>query len=197
MKVNWSEFINVYLPTITTWLLGSSLLALPKYSYVSAFIQSILILLWSYKGHVYAHDVSCQWPFNILNTHVYIHHKKEVSIPKWFELLIEAFFNFLGFMIIVIFQEISGIKLFSTSLVLGAAFLYVTIHVLDFSIFGNDIHKKHHEQTFCNYDPSFLDVLFDTRCDPDEPYTVSGYEIPQALFAFSLAYIIKKKWKLD
>jgi len=196
-KIRWSEFILAYIPTVIIWILSVSLLALPEYTLTNAIIQSIFILIWSYTGHVFAHMISTDWPFNILNPHVYLHHKKSVDLPRWLELIIEAIVNFFGFFIFIIIQNIFNFKIFSTSLLLGAAFLYITIHILDYSIIGKEDHKLHHTKTFCNYDPEIFDTLFNTRCEPEKPYTNMIVEVPHALFAVVLAGVIKYIWKLD
>jgi hypothetical protein len=174
-----------------------SLLALPEYTYANAMVQAMIILFWSYSGHVLAHHISSDWPFNILNPHVYLHHQKSISIPRWLELVIESLVNFSGFLILYIIQQLLGLKLFSTSLLLGAALLYIIIHILDYSIIGKEDHKLHHEKTFCNYDPEYFDIIFNTRCDPDKPYTNMSWEIPHIIFGFTLALILKSIYNLD
>lgn len=196
-EIRWPEYIQAYLPVMVSWTLMASLLALPNYSYSNAILQAIFVLVWSYAGHVFAHKVSSDWPFNILNPHVYLHHKKSVEMPRWLELVIEATVNFFGFFILYILQRILGLHIFSTSLLLGAAFLYITIHILDYSIIGKEDHSQHHLRTFCNYDPEFFDTLFSTRCDPEKPYTNMNTEIPHGILAFSFAFLIKIIFNLD
>jgi hypothetical protein len=196
-KIRWTEFITSYVPTIIVWTVTASFLAMPESTPTSAMVQAILILIWSYAGHVFAHMISTEWPFNILNPHVYIHHEKSLDIPRWLELSIEAVVNFYGFFILYILQKLFKFKIFSTSLLIGAAFLYIIMHILDYSIFGKTEHTLHHTKTFCNYDPEFFDTLFDTRCEPEKPYTNMAREIPHAIFAFSLAGILKYTYHLD
>ena len=175
----------------------ASLLALPKYSYSNAILQAIFVLVWSYAGHVFAHKISTDWPFNILNPHVYLHHKKSIEMPRWLELVIEAAVNFFGFFILYIVQCLLHLDIFSPSLLLGAAFVYITVHILDYSIIGKEDHSQHHVRSFCNYDPEFFDTLFGTRCDPNKPYTNMNIEIIHGIFAFSMAGLIKFKFNID
>jgi len=179
------------------WILLASFLALPNYTFPNAIVQAICLLIWSYTGHVFAHMVSTSWPFNVLNPHVYIHHNKQILLERNIELIIEAVVNFFGFFIIIIAQWLIGVNLFSTTMILGSAFLYITIHILDYSVYGNNDHKIHHEKTFCNYDPEFFDVLFNTRCDSEKPYKNMIGEIPHAVIASGFAYLLKLVFQLD
>jgi hypothetical protein len=196
-KVRWKEYIEAYGPVIVVWVYIGSLLALPKYSIWNAVLQAICILFWSYGGHVLAHKVSETGPFHKLNPHVFLHHNKSIDLPRWLELIIEAIVNFFGFFILYIVQIFFQFELFSPSLLLGAAFLYITIHILDYSVRGNTNHRLHHTKTFCNYDPEFFDALFGTLCEPEKPYTNMIWEIPHALLAFSLAGLCKYLLNLD
>jgi hypothetical protein len=191
------EFIEAYVPTIIAWVFMGSLLALPKYSMPNALLQSAAILFWSYGGHVLAHQMSSTGPLRYLNPHVFLHHDKTILMSRPLELLIEALVNFFGFFIIFIIQKLCNFEVFSPSLLIGAAFLYITVHILDYSIKGNPNHGQHHKKHFCNYDPEFLDALFGTRCEPEKPYSNISGEIPHAVFAFSLAGLLKIYMKLD
>jgi hypothetical protein len=195
--IRWSEYVIAYVPTILTWIVASSLLALPKYSIYIALLQATLLLIWSYAGHVLAHLVSSAGPLSILNPHVYLHHEKAAEIPRSLELVIESVVNFMGFFFIFILQKLTEIELFSPSMIIGAALLYITVHILDYSIVGNINHRLHHAKTYCNYDPEFMDTLFGTRCEPEKPYTNMMWEIPHAIMAFAVASAIKVYFDLD
>jgi len=174
-----------------------SLLALPKYSFPNAILQSLFILCWSYAGHVFAHQISSKGPLRYLNPHVFLHHDKTIPMPRALELIIEAIVNFFGFFIIFIVQWLFNFEVLSPSLLIGASFLYITMHILDYSIRGDPGHALHHVKHYCNYDPEFFDALFNTRCEPEKPYTNMVKEIPHAVFAFSLAGLLKIYLKLD
>jgi len=195
--IRWSEYAEAYVPTILIWVVMSALLALPKYSISIALIQAILLLIWSYAGHVLAHLVSAEGPLSILNPHVYLHHEKAAQIPRQLELVIETLVNFMGFFFIFILQKLTDIELFSPSMIIGAALLYITVHILDYSVVGNVNHRLHHTKTYCNYDPEFMDTLFRTRCEPEKPYTNMIWEIPHAIMAFAVAAAVKVYFNLD
>lgn len=191
------EFTQAYVPTIIVWVLLSALLALPKYTFPVALLQAIIILCWSYGGHVLAHKISTTGPLSYINPHVFLHHNKSIHVPRYVELVIESITNFFGFFIIVILQKIADVEFFSPSLLIGAAFLYIAIHILDYSLSGNEDHGQHHAKNYCNYNPEFFDTLFDTRCEPEKPYTNMLGEIPHAVLAVSAAGLVKIAFNLD
>jgi sterol desaturase/sphingolipid hydroxylase (fatty acid hydroxylase superfamily) len=94
-------------------------------------------------------------------------------------------------LIILIVQHLLGVHVFSTSIVVASALLYVLIHIFDYSILGNKEHREHHEKARCNYAPDFMDVLAGTRCEPDAPYFNGNSEIIHAIVAVSVTYLLK------
>ena len=189
--IRWEEFLSAYGPALLLWATGATLLALPTFSLPSALAQAIFLLLRSYWGPRFAHLVSAHFPFNILNPHVSVHHNHEIEMSRWLSLVLEAVVNFMGFFILEIAQRLLGVQIFSTSALLGAAFLYINIHILDYSIHGDPAHSRHHEKTFCNYDPEWFDTLFGTRCDPERPYTNLSHQWFHATMAFTAALALK------
>lgn len=195
--IRWSEFLVAYGPAMVAWTTLSMLLALPQWSVGSAFFQSVFLISWSYWGHRWAHTVSATYPWSLLNPHVSIHHDHVIAVPRWANLALETIVNFMGFFIFWILQWATGIHLLSTSMILGAAFLYIAIHILDYSLIGRTEHTLHHTQTFCNYDPEFMDTLFGTRCESNEPYKNMTHEILHAFGAFVAALSLKVAFALD
>ena len=195
--VNWPEFLYAYGLTIVSWVVLTSIVALPNYTFPAAVAQAFFLLCWSYGGHVLAHMVSTQFPLNYLNLHVSLHHDHYVDIPRWLNLLLETGVNFMGFFIFILLQHLFDVHILSTTMILAASFLYILIHIADFSIFGNEQHAEHHTRTFCNYDPEFFDTLFKTRCSPEKPYRQLSGEILYACIACIAALFLKHRYQLD
>ena len=196
-SIRWEEYFNAYGLVIIVWIIIFMRLAIPDYSITSAFCQAILLLFWSYGGHYLAHMVSEQYPFNYINPHVSIHHKHLVEIPRRLNLTLEAVVNFMSFFILYIIQAATDVHILSTSMIIGAGFLYVAIHIFDYSIFGSKKHEIHHLKECYNYEPEFMDTLFNTRDDSTKPYTDMKNEIVHASCAFLLALALKKIYHLD
>lgn len=196
-SIEWDKFIDAYFPSMITWITLSTLIALPEYSLGYSFLQALFLCSWTYWGHYLAHYLSLLYPFNLLNTHISIHHNKMIVLPRWLELFCESINNFLLFFIFYIWQSILGIHLLSTTMILGSAFLYIAIHILEYSLYGNKDHKEHHAYMFCNYQPTAFDTFFNTRCDSKPAYINNTNEIPHIVGAFGLAYVLKKFFHLD
>lgn len=186
-----------YIFIIILWLILSVYIASKKYSMVSSIIQSVLIVLWSYFGHVFAHHISNDFPMNILNPHMLLHHNKSFNIPRFLDLFIEAITNFSAFFILILLQRLFNVHIMSTSIILFGGFLYVAIHIFDYSIFGDHEHHIHHERTMCNYSPRVMDILFNTRCNPNDDYVPMNREVISTLLVFPLVLFLQKKFKLD
>ena len=145
--VNWPQFMYAYGLTIISWVVLTSIVAFPNYTFPAAVAQALFLLCWSYGGHVLAHMVSTQFPFNYLNLHVSLHHDHYVDIPRWLNLLLETCVNFMGFFIFILLQHVFDVHILSTTMILAAAFLYILIHIGDFSVFGNEQHAEPRDQT--------------------------------------------------
>jgi sterol desaturase/sphingolipid hydroxylase (fatty acid hydroxylase superfamily) len=186
--IRWEEFLTAYSPFLLLWIITVVPLALPTFSLLSAIAQAVFLFLWSYWAHRANHNIFVHFPFNILNPHISVHHNHEIEMPRWLSLLIESAENFKLLFYLEIIQRLLGIQIFSTTAILATAFLYTIVHIFDYSIHGNQYHSRHHEMSFCNYDPELLDTLFGTRCDPKLPYRNLPYSwILYAIIACSLA----------
>jgi len=163
----------------------------------SAIIQSLFLFYWSYMGHVYAHHASLKYPLNIINSHVSIHHAKVDSIPRWLELMIEAFNNFMGFFVLYLGQKIAGIKIFNLKLILYSALLYIGIHIFYYSVItDNKYHQVHHDDPFHNYSPELFDIIFNTRKYDKQYDKISViHEVLPALVSYYLVIYIFKFFK--
>jgi len=187
------EYLRNYGLVIFTWVVLISFLGYPQFSMVSSLIQSIVLLFWAYFGHVLAHKISAAPPFDILNPHMSIHHKNKWNSSRALNLLQEAITNLAGFLFIIPLQYLFEVQIFSTSIVIAAGLLYVLVHIADYSLRGNDLHKEHHMQDNCNYAPDFMDAAFQTRCgDQSKPYVNHNNEIIHGIIAVFAVYGMKK-----
>ncbi len=184
------QFIKQYGLLLFTWITLFPYLGLPEFSYWNAVLQTILLLGWSYFGHIFAHKMSDTGILQKLNPHIFIHHTNIYNVPRWLNLLQELLLNLASFWILI---PLSG-GLLSTSIILATSIAYVLIHIFDYSIFGNPEHQDHHKHSQCNYAPDFMDVLFDTRCNTAQSYSNGNKEIPHILVAFIIAFVLKKEY---
>lgn len=186
-----------YLPIIVLWITLAAVLGLPKYSLFSSCIQTLTLIFLTYMGHVLLHTVTVEHPLFIFNTHMFLHHSKEVIVDKRIELFVEAIGDFWCFFSLIVFQYVYNLDIYSTSIILFSGVLYIITHIFDYSIYGNEKHGLHHKYLFCNYEPEFMDSLFGTRCRPEEDYTDMSIEFPHAILAFIVIGTLKLIFSLD
>lgn len=191
------EYIESYIPILTLWIGFASILAFPHFTFLSIICQVLFLHLYIYGGHVILHLMREDNPFIIFNPHIFLHHNKSVQLDRWIELGIEGSGNFSYIILPILIQNLFHIHIFSTSIVLSGAILYVIMHIFQYSIIGDNNHALHHTHKLCNYEPEFIDTLFNTRCEPDTPYKNMSKEIPHAIVAFILAGTLKLLFTLD
>ena len=184
------EFLKAYGPFLAVTVTLFTYLGVAEYGWALAFLQTIFLLFWSYAGHVWCHMP--EMFVYAINPHVKLHHNHAIELPRWLGLILEAFVNFFGFAVLILAEWLLGVKVLSTWIVLAAAFLYICIHILDYSIWPNPEHQLHHGRANCNYGPQFMDVIFNTRCDPTQPYDDFNLKIPHAIISFALAFALRE-----
>ena len=192
-----NQFMYCYGFITIVWILLISLLGLTHFSYIHCMIQCIILLLYSYYGHIFAHYISEYPPFDYLNPHVSVHHNKVFRVSRWLNLTIESLSTFILFVGILKIQGLFNLNIFSSSIVIAACLLYIIIHILDYSILGNEEHRQHHLKNNCNYEPAFLDALFKTRCDVTKEFQNKNYQCIHLVLAVSATFILKIIYKLD
>lgn len=191
------EFIQSYIPTFIICIALTSILGFPKFTFISNLFQLFILQFMIYGAHSVTHLIKEDNPLIIFTPHIFLHHNKSIQLDRSIGLLIEGLVDFSYFFTIILFQEIFNIHIFSTSIVLFAAFLYIILHIIQYSVFGDNAHALHHTYKYCNYEPEFIDVLFASRCEPDTPYRNMNKEIPHAIVAFILAGTLKLLFTLD
>jgi len=186
--MRWKEFMISYMPTFLLYIGIVSFIALPEYSYINAFLQAIFIFFYSYITHRFAHELFKD-KLAILNPHIYVHHKKSIKMPYFVDLALDSLVELSMFCSLLVFDWYFETTIFSPRLVVCMAFVYIFVHVYEYSIKGSHYHALHHKHSFCNYDPEIVDALFGTLCEPDAPYTPMYRLFPPIIPAGILAFI--------
>ena len=161
-KHNMRNFLsNQFLPAVILIITGVFLVR----KYISPLYSSIAIIglyFYSYFIHIFFHLI----PENI-SPH-YIHHNND-KISRGLNLMIETLTDTVFFVMLYFFQKIIKIEIFPNILILYYGIIYVSVHIINFSIFGNKNHKKHHKKNhelrYCNYGPDSIDHLLGSNCD--------------------------------
>jgi len=184
------EFIEKYGLFLGISFVLFTYLGAEEFGYPLALLQTALLLTWAWAGHVVCHIEGT--PIYPINPHVQLHHKHTIEMPRWLNLGSELLVNFFGFTILILFQWLLGFHVLSNYIVLAAAFLYILIHIFDYSLLPNKEHTAHHINENCNYGPHFMDVLFGTRCVPEDPYDDFNNKIPHVSLSFAAAYYLRE-----
>lgn len=186
------DLAQAYGPFTVSWIFLLSCLAIPEYSVAYAILQAMFMILYVYLFHILYHKIGSIYPLYYINSHVSLHHDHFMELPRWLNLLIDVITNIGLFVILIGVQYVAGLNLLSNTLIMGVAFTYNLVHIVKYSIIGNEQHTEHHVKSYCNYGPEMLDTLFGTRCSPDAPYQSLTGEIPYAVLGCGLAFGLKQ-----
>jgi hypothetical protein len=129
------------------------------------YVATLFIWLWIYGIHRLYHNIPSTGIFYYLNTHIAFHHAEHKTIPPWLDLTIETIQNMVWFAILYFLQEVSGVHLVPSRIILLSMLVYVSVHIVNYSMIGSDKHTKQHENPHINYGPDFLDHMFGTNSD--------------------------------
>ena len=92
-----------------------------------------------------------------------------------------------------LFQKLIGKEICPNILILYYGIIYVSIHIINYSIIGNENHKMHHtkkNQVYCNYGPDTIDHLFNTNCD--NKWEDMTHHIPNIVISYFISSCIYK-----
>ena len=150
-----------------------------------AVISISFLTFYSYFIHWIIHKL----PYNI-NIHMLFHHTK-MSCPE-IGLLIEFAYNILFFVFFYFLQVLTGLEIVPDIIILFYSVVYVSIHIINYSIFSVRTHTMHHimldENVLCNYSPDIFDHYFGTNYD--DCYENFSHFIPNIVVAFLVTYYV-------
>lgn len=143
------------------------------------------LTFYSYIIHVAIHKI----PSN-MNIHMLFHHE-DIIHPN-IGLCIEFIYNVLFFVWFYCVQRMIGVKIVPDILIFYYGVVYVSIHVVNYSIFSVRNHSVHHsmidEGVLCNYSPDIFDHYFGTNYDAC--YEDFSHFIPNLVVAFLVTYYV-------
>ena len=138
---------------------------------------------------------------NIINLHLNAHHNSDENpniLYKFLNLSIELFTNIMFFVIFYFIQKILKINFVPEIVIFYYGFIYVSIHIINYSIFHvskthvllHETASKIEKNKTCNYGPDLADHAFKTNCNNN----VENYNhiLPNILMAFLLPYYFYK-----
>lgn len=147
------------------------------------FVSFLILFYYSYLIHYFIHKI----PDNI-NLHILYHHNK--GKPKIINFYIELLLDIGFFVLFYFLKQLLGLTFITNSLIFYFGFIYVSVHLVNYSIFHTTKnHTNHHfinnkTKRNCNYGPDTLDHLFNSNCD--EKFEDLNHIIPNSLISFLL-----------
>lgn len=168
----------------------SMYLTYEKYSPIQSVLSVILLFFYAYFIHKKFHFMP-----DLINLHMKYHHNKIIdSLEKNMNLIIETVVNIVFFLIFYLFQKLIHIQFVPTVIIFFYGFIYVSIHIINYSIFHiAEKHIKHHNTSnpdgdTVNYGPDLADHLFGTNSD--ESFENYNHILPNTLISLIISYFI-------
>lgn len=187
----YNQFIQIFTIIIIALILGYK-----KYSPIIILVSILILYFYSYFIHRLFHTIPEY--LNCINIHMRFHHNVEENKNKFIktvEWLIELFVNIMFFVIFYFIQTILRIDFVPEIIIFYYGFIYVTVHVINYSLFHtSQKHIIHHtscnKKKVYNYGPDLVDHIFSTNSSTDfENY---DHLMPNVLIAFLITYYFYK-----
>lgn len=123
--------------------------------------------MWLYWSHRALHLIPLDSWSLLPVFHIWGHHGEPKPIQnRTLELIAETVWEIFFWIVVPIWvQHATGFHFIPTSIVLLASFMWISIHIVNYSIVGSATHGRHHNDTTVNYGPDVLDHLFGTNYD--------------------------------
>lgn len=143
----------------------------------------VLMPLWLYWSHRMLHWIPLNSNSLYPVFHIWGHHGSPKPITnRTLELIAETVWEVFFWVFLPIWlQHVSGIHIIPTSIVLLGSFMWISIHIFNYSIFGSETHSRHHKDVTVNYGPDIVDHLFGTNYDHTHEDTT--YYVINAMFS--------------
>ena len=198
-----SNFLdNQFIPNCLIILFGC-ILTYKTYNPLATIIYMFVLYLIYYFIHIELHRIP-----KIINVHMNCHHNYEdnknninricnLSLEFILESSIVALFYFLQKIFNIIFYEIFNTTFTPEILTFYYGIIYVSIHVINYSIFHTaNEHVLHHDTTddntvkTCNYGPDLMDKIFETNYS--NKFENYNHIIPNIMMSFLITYYFYK-----
>jgi hypothetical protein len=139
--------------------------------------QAAFWTVWAYAWHRLLHALPAVPP----NVHMWSHHDKKFTDNRALELALETASELASLAVPWLFWQ--G---WNRAVCVFVGGIYILAHIANYSIFGSDLHREHHDRGDVNFGPDPMDKLFGTSSSR-EPEDANPM-IPDVLLAFWLAW---------
>jgi hypothetical protein len=155
-----------------------------KSSYIFKIITFLFIFTYAYVIHLFSHNFE-YLSVLIIHTH---HHNNDTFLSTFLEII----FEFAVFLIYLVMQYLFDIYAVDNFIVLFFSIVYVITHNINYTVFRvNKCHETHHKYLVKNVGPDILDVLFNTKINPEHDIENTDHYIFAICIACVLTLIIE------
>ena len=184
------QVFNKYmLAALIIWV-GSLALCSPETPWYQVTFGIMFAHIWVYWVHRGMHFVTSDTLFGFLNTHLRFHHQFDKPISRELELFFEVIFDLLMNFSLLFMQWLLGYYIIPVPVILLFCIAYTSIHLINYSIIGSEVHRRHHLTFDKNFGPDVSDHLFGTNYN-DEVEDISYFSI-NALWTTLVLYPLKE-----
>jgi len=175
-----------YAPATIIYFLLSFYLLHDEASYLHILTGIVVINYYIYFTHRICHSLPSDGIFKYLNPHLGFHHQHNNS---YWALFPETLVNISWFSGIFIAQYLSDIWIVPLNMLLMFMMMYVSGHIINYSIIGSETHRKQHADLTVNFSPDYMDHLFGSNAD--STFENYNHGIPNIVISFFIIYYLK------
>lgn len=184
------DWVNHYGVAILAAGAFSTLLTAPESGLFRTFIGLSIIYFWVYFVHRALHYLPTEGPFKYINTHWIFHHQPLKILPRWFELVLETINDMSMSLSFLLLQYMTGIWIVPVSIILFYGIWFTSVHIVNYSIIGSQVHRDHHKNVGTNFGPDVIDHMFGTNHEPTREDLIPLS--PNIIFAFAATAGLKQ-----
>ena len=156
----FEKIIKHYTLAFLIFLFASLLLVSPETPILQTVLAVLLVHGWVYFVHRASHLI----PNAFFNTHMKYHHQfPPKTIPRHLELFYETFFDSGMNLLLFGVQKALGVNWIPVPVILLFTVTYMSIHIINYSIFGSTFHRRHHDTLDKNFAPDAMDHIMGTN----------------------------------
>jgi hypothetical protein len=185
LKINYKSWILIL---ITLFIINNNTNKNENiiYTLITFLLMLISLQLFHHLSH---YDI--YYPFTA--AHLY-HHNNNNFFSHFIQIVIEFIFILSPITLKYLFSYLLSIntKLFDSYTIIFIYLFYTSVHNINYSIFHvNDVHEYHHYNPLKNAGPDIMDILFNTKHDPENKIENTDHYIPNIIISLFIVLILK------
>jgi len=189
-KDNLLDWLNHYGISILAAGAFAILLASPEAGIVETILGLSIMYFWVYFVHRALHFLPTEGPLKYINTHWIFHHQPLKLLPRSIELFLETINDMVMSLSVLAIQYITGIWIVPPSIILFYGIWYTSVHIVNYSIIGSQVHRDHHKNVGTNFGPDVIDQMFGTNHEPMKEDLIPL--APNMVIAFGIVFALKQ-----